>query len=266
MGIDVSAVKGVVMDMDGVLWRGDTPLPGLHEWIALLRARGIPFALATNNSRLTQLDYVHKLEHLGVKDVSEAQIITSGTTTVDYIKRRYAAGSLIHVLGGDGLRADLRRAGYTVTGELDPNVRAVTVGLDFELTYDKLKWASLCLQAGADFIATNSDATFPMGDGLVPGAGSIVAALQTASGREPLVMGKPHPPMFAAAIGVLETKREHTLMIGDRLDTDIAGAKAAGLMTALVLTGVSTREQAAAAAVPPDAIYEGLPEMIAAWE
>lgn len=262
----LSNVKGVVMDMDGVLWRGDQPLPGLHEFFALLRARFIPHAMATNNSRLTQSDYVAKFARVGIDGIRDEQIITSGTTTVDYVKRRYPAGSLIHVLGGDGLRENLTQAGYRVTGDLLPDVAAVAVGLDFALTYDKLKYASLCLQQGADFIATNDDATFPHPEGLVPGAGSIVAALKTSSGRDPITMGKPNAAMFETALALLGTTAAETLMIGDRLDTDILGAARVGMRTALVLTGVATREDVASAAAQPDGIYEGLTAMIQAWD
>jgi 4-nitrophenyl phosphatase len=141
----------------------------------------------------------------------------------------------------------------------------VVAGLDFKLNYDKLKRASLLIRGGAVFIGTNDDATFPMPEGLAPGAGSILALLRTSSGCEPLLMGKPNPPMFEAALRLLGTKPERTLMIGDRLDTDIAGAKRAGMRTALVLTGVSNQADVEDAADAPDAVFAGLPELLAAW-
>lgn len=264
--IDFRQIAGVVMDMDGVLWRGNEALPGLTAFFDFLRGHALPFALATNNSRMSQRDYVEKLARMGVHDIRLEQIVTSGTATAAYVQRHYPAGSTIHVLGGDGLREVLTNAGYKVTGALDLTAVAVTVGLDFELTYEKLKNATLTLHAGADFIATNGDLTFPSPEGLIPGAGSIAAALSAASGRQPISMGKPAAPMFEAAIAVMGTSAQYTLMIGDRLDTDIAGAAALGLPTALVLTGVTTREDAAAAPVPPNAVFEGLIDLMTMWK
>ncbi|MDX2161361.1 MAG: HAD-IIA family hydrolase [bacterium] len=263
--IDFRRVKAVISDMDGVLWRGDQPLAGLAAFFDRMRTWGIPFALATNNSRLSPRDYVAKLAGMGIDGVAEAQIVTSGTVTAAYLQRHFPAGRVIHVLGGDGLRELVAGAGYTVTSDFDPTAAAVTVGMDQHLTYAKLKHAALTLQAGAAFIATNTDATFPAPEGLVPGAGAIVAALATASGRTAISMGKPDAPMFDAALAALNATPESALMIGDRLNTDIDGAAAVGLQTALVLTGVSTRADAESAALPPDGIFDDLPALLAAW-
>lgn len=258
----LSTITGVIMDMDGVLWRGDERLPGVDLFFNLLHARGLPFALASNNSSKTPSDYVSKLAKMGISGVSERQIVTSGTATVDYLLNHYTAGSAIHVLGGDGLKAMISAAGFTLSDE----AQIVVAGIDIHLTYDKLKLASALIRAGADFIGTNADASIPLADGLAPGAGSILAALKTASGREPLVIGKPGKPMFEAALHTLGTAAETTLMIGDRLDTDIYGAQQAGLRTAVVLTGVASREDAETGTVKPDGIYNDLPALIAAWE
>ncbi len=264
--IDFKRISGVIMDMDGVLWRGDQPLAGIHDLFPFLRARAIPFALATNNSRMTPADYVEKLARMAVEGIEEHQIVTSGTATAAYITRRYPYRSVIHVVGGDGLRKLITDAGFDVTGEVDPRVVAVVVGIDFALTYDKLKQASLCVRAGADFIATNTDATFPTPDGLVPGAGSIVAALQTATGKIPISMGKPGRAMFDAALESLDVSRDRTLMIGDRLDTDIAGAAEIGIQTALVLTGVTSPAEAEKASIQADSTFTGLPALLEAWK
>jgi 4-nitrophenyl phosphatase len=254
--LDWSQIRAVVMDMDGVLWRGSAVLPGAPEWLAHLRTRGIPFALATNNSSKAPSDYVVKLDELGLGAVDPAQIITSGIATRSYLQSRYPSGTPIHVVGGDGLKTLLSDAGYPLADD----ARVVVVGIDFNLTYARLKQAALLIRAGAEFIGTNADATFPMPDGLAPGAGSLLAALRTATGVEPLVMGKPNPPMFQAALAALGAAPEHTLMIGDRLDTDIQGAHAVGMKTALVLTGVTTAADLDGTASPPDAVY---PDLIA---
>ncbi|MEO8609672.1 MAG: HAD-IIA family hydrolase [Chloroflexota bacterium] len=254
--MNFSNIEAVVMDMDGVLWTGDVALPGLVPFFDLLRARNLAFALATNNSGKSRTAYVQKLIKMGVLGVHEDQIITSGTATASYLQTRYAPGTPIHVLGGDGLRQVMAEAGFQV---VDENARAVIVGLDPQFTYEKLKRATLLIRAGAEFIATNGDRTIPVPEGLAPGAGSLVAALCAATDQEPaVVIGKPGAPMFEAALRLLGTAPEHTLMIGDRLNTDIEGAARVGLKTALVLTGVSTRAEAESSANPPDGIYDDL--------
>lgn len=257
-----NSIRAVISDMDGVLWTGDMPLPGLDAFFELLRARSLRFALATNNSSKSPQDYVHKLERLGVQGIAAEQILTSGTTTISYLQARYPSGAPMHILGGDGLRQVVQEAGYTLA---DSDALAVIVGLDPQLTYDKLKRAALLIRGGAAFIATNVDATIPMPEGLAPGAGSLVAALQTATETEPVIMGKPYPPMFEAALRLLGTAPHETLMIGDRLNTDIEGARRLGLQTALVLTGVATRTEAAASAPPPDFIYDNLAALVQDW-
>lgn len=260
--MQLSTITGVVMDMDGVLWRGDEKLPGVEAFFGFLRARGLPFVLASNNSSNTPATYVAKLDRLGVGGVREDQIVTSGTVTVDYVRQHYPVGSAVHVLGGDGLKAMMSAAGFVVSDE----ARVVVAGIDFQLTYERLKRATYLIRAGADFIGTNGDVTFPMADGLAPGAGSILAALKTATDRQPIMIGKPDKPMFEAALRILDSQPESALMIGDRLDTDIEGAQKAGLRAALVLTGVTSRGELATNAVVPDGVYEGLPALMAAWD
>lgn len=261
--MNLSDIKAVASDMDGVLWRGDEPLPGMVTLFQMLRTRGLPFALVTNNSMKTPSDYVAKLAKLGVLDVHESQIITSSTTTLSYLKATYPAGSPMHVLGGDGLRRLIIDGGFKLD---DVAPKAVIVGLDTNLTYDKLKRASFLIRAGATFIATNQDDSIPTPEGLAPGAGSIVAALKAATGKQPKVMGKPDAPMFEAALRLMGTAPADTLMIGDRLNTDITGAALLGFKTALVLTGVSTREDAEVNSIKPDGIYADLAALLASWE
>jgi 4-nitrophenyl phosphatase len=261
--MNFSNIAAVIMDMDGVLWRGDTPLPGMTEWFDLLRRRGLPFMLATNNGSNSPTTYVNKLAKLGINGITEEHIVTSGTTAGSYLKAHFSPDTPVHILGGDGLREIVTRAGFTLVNE---GAAVVVAGLDPQLTYEKLKRAALLIRAGAVFIGTNDDSTFPTPEGLVPGAGSILAALQTATSKTPIIMGKPNPPMFEAALRSLGTTPAQTLMLGDRLNTDIEGAVGLGLHTALVLTGVSTREEVEASTVKPEAVYTGLPELIAAWE
>jgi 4-nitrophenyl phosphatase len=235
---DLAAVRAVVLDMDGVLWRGEEVVPQAPAFLDYLRGRGIPFALATNNSGQAPPDYDAKLARLGLGPVPYERIITSGVVTAHYLKAHLPPGSGVYVVGGDGLRALVQQAGFVLT---DTDVAAVVAGIDRQFTYQKAWTATKYIRAGALFIGTNPDVTFPMPDGPSPGAGSILAMLAAAGGRQPLIMGKPAAHMFEDAVAALGTTPAETLMIGDRFDTDIVGARAAGLQTALVMTGIESR-------------------------
>ena len=254
-------IGALVLDMDGVLWRGEEALPGMAEFFAAARARGLPCALATNNSARTPESYVDKLAKMGVPDFPVARILTSGTVTLAHLRERYPAGAPLHALGGDGLHELLSTAGFRL---VDMDAAAVVVGLDPKLSYPKLTRAMRCLLQGADFIATNNDSSYPTPKGLAPGAGSLVAALAYASGREPTNIGKPAAPLFEATLAILGTSATSTLMIGDRLETDILGAANCGMPTALVMTGVTTTARLEESALQPDLVFAGLPELGAA--
>jgi 4-nitrophenyl phosphatase len=260
--MEFSTINGVILDMDGVLWRGDQPLPGIEDLFQFFHSHDIRFVLATNNSGKSPADYVGKLARMGISSIEEGQIVTSGIVAVSYLQTHYSAGSNIHVLGGDGLKEMIARAGYVLADDAP----VVVVGIDVALTYDKLKRATLLIRKGAQFIGTNADVTIPVPEGLAPGAGSILAALRAATECEPIIMGKPNAPMFEAALDMLNTDAAHALMIGDRLQTDILGAQEVGLRAALVLTGVTSMDDLANSPVRPDAVYSGLPELLAVWE
>lgn len=255
-------IKSVICDMDGVLWRGPQKLPGMNDLFAYMFGAGIDFVLATNNSRSTPLDYCQKLAAMDVCGIEQSHIVTSGTATAEYLKRAYPAGTGIFVIGGDGLKQILVNSGFMLA---EKNAEVVVCGVDFDLTYNRLESASLLIRAGADFIGTNPDTSFPSPAGLVPGAGSILALLAAATDRKPLVIGKPERGMFEAALRQLGTAPAQTLMIGDRIETDIAGAQALGMPTALVMTGVETSNSLRDSAVQPDLVFAGLPELIDAW-
>lgn len=263
--INLFIIQAVVLDMDGVLWRGEQVLEGAPIFLDWLRQREIPFALASNNGSRTPDDYVAKLERLGLGAVARRFIVNSGMVTVDYLKARYPTGTQVHVLGGAGLKTMIAEGGYEVVDDV-PAVPVVVAGIDHDLTYTKAKRAATFIRNGAVFIGTNDDATFPSADGLSPGAGSILALLSVASGRQPIVMGKPNAPMYEAALHVLGTTAAHTLMIGDRLNTDVAGAQAVGMPTALVLTGISTRDDVAREGITPDVVVDNLGVLLKMWE
>jgi 4-nitrophenyl phosphatase len=260
---DLKPFTAALLDMDGVLYRGQMPLPGVNEMLATFAQRGIIYACVTNNSTLTPEQYEAKLAAMGIA-IPAARVITSSVATRRYLESQAPRGTPAFYIGMEGLREALFGDGYFVYDEQKP--RIVVSGLDMGATYAKLKIAALAIRAGARFVGTNPDLTLPTEEGLVPGAGSLQALLTAATDVTPLVIGKPEPTMLHAAIDILKADPQHTLVIGDRLDTDIAGAAAAGLASALVLTGVSTLNDLKQSTLQPDAIYAGLPELMAAWQ
>jgi 4-nitrophenyl phosphatase len=258
------AAKAWVFDMDGVLYVGTRALPGVADLLNALQLRGRSIMLATNNSMSTPEMYVQKLAGMGIH-VPASAILTSALATRDYLERTLPAGSGLYVIGMPALREQIFAGGSfhpVQYGEEQP--AALVLGLDREFTYEKLKVAAATLRAGARFIATNADATLPTENGLVPGAGSIVAALQVASGVDPLVIGKPETPLLEMALGRMGVAPHEAVMVGDRLDTDILAGKRAGMLTALVLTGVSTRDEIDEAEAVPDVVASDLPSLTAA--
>lgn len=247
--------------MDGVLWRGAQALPGLADFFDFLFEREISFVLATNNSRNTPEDYMHKLASMGVTGITPGHIVTSGTATAITLQAQYPAGTRVYVVGGRGLKQLLSDAGFHLVAA---GAELVVCGIDFDLTYDKLKTAALLIRGGARFIGTNPDSSFPSPEGLVPGAGSILALIESASGCAPTIIGKPERGMFEAALRQTGAQAAETLMIGDRIGTDIIGAQALGIQTALVMTGVETDASLRASKTQPDRVFAGLPELIEA--
>jgi len=238
-------IKAVIFDLDGVIYRGRTPLPGGRAAIATLWAGGGQAYYFTNNSTRSRESYVALLDSFGIPSDPD-HIVTSASLTVEYLRDRYAGQSpTILVVGEEGLRDELTRAGFRVVRRVPKRgVDVVVVGMDRKFTYATLHRAQQALLAGAEFIATNRDATYPVEGNVIPGGGSIVAAVAAAAEREPITMGKPSEwsgRLIARHAGVSPSE---TLMVGDRLETDIVMGRRAGLWTVMVLTGISTREEA----------------------
>ncbi|MGZ4997732.1 MAG: HAD-IIA family hydrolase [Methylobacter sp.] len=242
-------IKALIIDMDGVLWHGDQPMPGLTDFFQTLRDQQIRFILATNNASLTQEQYVTKLAQMGV-EVTRDEILTSSMATALYLsKHNNPAESRVFVIGEDGAKQPLLDHGFTLTDlyELNddkdnPNMGAhiVVCGKDSTLTWDKLATATLNIRAGAQFIGTNADTTLPTERGLTHGNGAILAALQAATGVTPTIIGKPEPIIYQQALALLGVDPTQTVAIGDRLETDILGAVRTGIRSLMVLSGVST--------------------------
>jgi 4-nitrophenyl phosphatase len=267
--LSLRQIKALIIDMDGVLWRGSQTLQGVADFFSLLRTHRIAFLLATNNATRTTEDVLQRVLQAGIPATAE-QILTSAEATARLLLHEFGHGAPILFVGEFGLRDTLVNAGLDAVDPLDPGrldqrTAAVVVGLDRTMTYEKLRRANLEIRAGAKFIATNTDATLPTENGLIPGAGSIVAAVQTASATLPLIIGKPHKPLFDAALEIIGSSRQQTAMLGDRLDTDILGGHDAGIATILVLTGVTSAEEAAQSQVQADWTFPNLDALRQAW-
>ena len=262
-------VTTYVFDLDGVLYLGDTAIPEAAEAVTRLRAAGRQVYFLTNNSGKTRADYQNKLKTVNGLDVPESSIFTSAYATALYLKERGAAGKTVFVIGEPGLAAELRSSGGLVTitdpdGADYASIDYVVIGIDRQFTYDKLRFAHAAITRGhAQFIATNRDSTFPMEDGEIPGGGSLVAALATATGREPVTIGKPETHAYEAILHAAGVTAPESVMVGDRLDTDILVGRRAGARTVLVLTGVTSAVQAENAPPEqrPDLVIGDLREM-----
>ena len=261
---NLNDIHALVIDMDGVLWRGDMALPGLVEFYDFLHTRAIPFMLATNNSSKTPAQYLRKLAGFGVS-LEPRHILTSALATAAYLKQEFQPGAAIYVVGQDGLREAVREAGYVVLDDDRRPADAVVAGLDFTLTYDKLKYATLLIRRGARFIGSNGDLTFPLENGFGPGAGAVLAALQAATDVAPTVIGKPERFMFDLAMQQMDTTPAQTATLGDRLETDILGGQRAGVKTILVTSGVDDEASITAKGIQPDVIFSGIDELTAYW-
>jgi 4-nitrophenyl phosphatase len=256
-------IKALILDMDGVLWRNTEPLGDLPSLFSQIERQGWRMILATNNATRTPEQYAEKLASFGVK-ISPLQVINSSQTAALYLKQQFPKGGAVFFIGEEGLRMALQEQGFypAEPGQDFPAVLAVVAGMDRTLTYDKLRRATLLIRAGAPFIGTNPDLTFPTPEGLVPGAGAILAAIEAATGQPPKIMGKPEPEMYRAALERMATSPAETLVVGDRLETDIVGGQALGCQTALVLSGVTTPAEASAWRPRPDYITENLTALL----
>ena len=244
----------VALDLDGVLWRGEQTITGAADGVGKLRAAGMRVAFLSNNSSMPVADVVAKLERFGVGAAPE-EVLTSAISAAALLERALAPGSRVLACAGPGVFEALAAVGLEPVREAP--AEAVVVGFHRDFDYDALDRASRLVREGARFIATNLDATYPTGDDLIPGAGSLVAAVATAAGANPEVAGKPSAPMVALVLGRLGTTG---VMVGDRPSTDGALADLLGWSFALVLSGVT------AAVAPPggEAIPVPAPPFVAA--
>jgi phosphoglycolate/pyridoxal phosphate phosphatase family enzyme len=245
-----------LLDCDGVLWRGGEPIPGAREAVKALRASGRKVLFFTNNATLSRKGYLEKLRGLGF-EAEVGEIYCSAYAAAAWLKGRVKK---VYVVGEEGLVEELELAGLEAAGP--DEAECVVVGLDRKLTYRKLEEALRCLIRGALFVATNRDPTLPTERGLAPGAGAIVSALEAAAGREAdMLIGKPSTYMYELALREHRIEPATALAVGDRLDTDIEGAKRAGLAAALVLTGATGLRELERARVKPDYVLASIRDL-----
>ena len=252
-------IKALILDMDGVLWRGSESIGHLPTVFETIAARGLKVTLATNNSTKTPEQHLEKVAGFGVHlDVS--QILSSSMATAALLREDFPQGGEVYVIGHEGATRALEAEGFRVFQEdqIPTDPVAVVCGLDWQVTYQKIANAADLIRNGVPFYGTNPDKTFPTPHGLKPGAGTILAAIQTASGQSPIVAGKPKPYLFELAMRRMGVLPNETLMVGDRLETDVLGGQNAGCYTAQVLSGVSTRAEGEGLKNPPDIIAENL--------
>jgi HAD superfamily hydrolase (TIGR01450 family) len=252
----------VILDLDGCVWVGPDAIPGAADAITTLRDAGKRVAFVTNDPRHAGEEFVRKLWGIGVQ-ASLADVVTVGAA-VQHLLAETRRGGTAFVIGTDALRRHVADAGVRVVNNTDLASRAelVIVGGTDDMVFDDLKNAVLALRRGADFLATGRDPTYPMPEGLWPGTGALLAAVEVGSGREAAIVGKPEPQLFFTALDRLGDGS--TLVIGDRLDADIAAAAKARLDAALVLTGGTSRAEAVAAPkeLKPVAIADSLAALV----
>lgn len=235
----MTARKNFLLDMDGVLVRGRTPIPGAQDFLARLVESQTPFLILTNNPIYTPRDLALRLASIGLQIPGEKHLFTSAMATAQFLASQRPGGTAF-VVGELGLTTALHQVGYVLTHH---NPDYVVLGDTTFYNFDQLTQAIRLVAAGARFIATNPDANGPAEGGMVPACGAIAALVEKATGVKPYFVGKPNPLMMRRALNTLGTHSENTIMVGDRMDTDIIAGMEAGMETILVLTGVTRADE-----------------------
>ena len=252
----MDGIKHYLTDIDGVIVRGTTLIPGAAEFLQHLRTEGIPFLILTNNSQYTQRDLQVRLAYMGL-DVPPEAIFTSALATAQFLHSQRPGGRAF-AIGESGLTTALHDIGYILT---DQQPEYVVLGETTAYSFDRITRAIRFISAGARFIATNPDVMGPGEGGIVPATGAVAALISAATGVRPYFVGKPNPLMMRTALRTLDAHSEDSVMIGDRMDTDMVSGIESGLRTMLVLTGVTTRQQVERFPYRPTWICESIAEV-----
>lgn len=258
----LKSVQGVLFDMDGVLYHGTQRLAGVLEFFQWLQQRRIPYLFVTNNSTRTPEQVCEVLAGMQIPAAPE-QVLSSALATAYYLKEIAPAQAAVYVVGEYGLYYALEAQGFVIRAE---HPAYVVVGLDRQFNETKAEVAAAAIRQGATLIATNADMALMTENGAIPGAGTMVAAIEARSGQKAVVIGKPERRMFEMAAQKIGSPAKALMMIGDNLHTDIAGSKQAGMCAVLVLTGVSTRHDAVVGAIKPSLIVDDLGQLLRAWQ
>lgn len=249
--------RGFLIDMDGVIYRGNEPIRGAVEFVRTLLDRNIPFLFLTNNSQRTARDVVARLRRMGLP-LTEQHVFTSAIATAQYLARQLPRGTA-YVIGEGGLLTALHEAGYSIVDQ-DPDF--VVIGEGRTMNLELIENAVRMIERGARLISTNIDPNCPTAAGLRPGCGAIVAMLETATGRKAFSVGKPNPVMFRAARKQLGLRTDETVMIGDTMETDILGGVQMGYCTVLVLSGGTNAEDVPKFSYQPDIVVSSIAELL----
>ncbi len=250
-----------LLDMDGTLYLDETLFDGASEFLRCVRDRGGRYLFLTNNSSKSGEAYVEKMRRLGVA-AERSDFLTSVDAVIHHLSEQGGRDKLYYVCGTASLKTQLREAGFRITEDRDAPVETLLMGFDTELTFQKLEDACILLGRGVDYIATNPDWVCPTWYGYVPDCGSVCEMLYRATNRRPYVVGKPKPDMVRLAMQTAGASAEETVVVGDRLYTDIASGVNAGVDTVLVLSGESTEQDAARNDVKPTFILPDIKQLL----
>lgn len=253
--------RGALVDLDGTVWRGSTPVPGAEAGIRALQEAGVPIVFVTNNTGIRPETFADRLDDLGIDvagDDLADRVVTATTATAEYLAETHPDAE-VYVVGRQAVSDAIRERGLTVVEEGPADV--VVAAFTRDLNYALMKRTLRAFRSDTLFVATNPDRTTPAEDGVAPGAGYVVGAVEGMTGRDPLVVGKPSTRLAEMALARLDADPEDCLIVGDRIDTDVLMGERAGMETALVLSGTSTRADAEAGEFEPDHVIESLADV-----
>lgn len=256
-------IKGIFFDLDGCIYRGNTPIQDVDKTISYLKSKGLKIIYLTNNASRSQKDYVEHFKRMGL-DATESEFYTSGMAAVEYIYRKFGSNNKVYVVGGTPLKSLFKEKGFTIVDEEHAKEANFVVScFDPEFNFKRLKAACYAIQYGAKFIATNLDMVLPVEDGYLPGAGVMAAAITAATKVKPFLIGKPSKIIIDMALKYSGLGKDEVLIVGDKVETDIIAAKRAKMRSVLVLTGVTKSEDLEK--IPekhyPDIILESVNDM-----
>ena len=255
-------IKALILDMDGVLWKGDAPIGDLPTIFGRIADLGLKVVFATNNGTRSPQQYVERMAGYGVK-IQPEQVVTSSLCVAHLLAQKFPQRGALFAIGEQGLMEALCEKNFELLNLEDaPRAQAVVMGIDRQISFDKMREATLLVRAGKPFYATNPDKTFPTPRGEIPGAGAWISVIVTASEIEPIYAGKPYPYIIELALERLGLPKDQALVVGDRLETDIAAGQAVGCPSAFVLSGVSTLAQAQTWNPPMDVIATDLETLV----